>query len=148
LSLAGSGAIARQPTELCLQYEDAFTDNMALRLARRLFAAIATRRQFDALSESNIGPDEHTEQDVLTPLFSQLDFLNMDAVYVLDFSFPDRALHETRVPILLLDWARAVMLNDWDGSPEVAGDGPLGGALALIEAMCKLIHRSSSGQAC
>jgi hypothetical protein len=137
LSLAGSGAVARQPAELCLQYEDAFTDSMALRLARRLFAAITTRRHFDALSESNMGPDEHSEQGVLAPLFSQLDFLNMDAVYVLDFSFPDRALHETRVPILLLDWARAVMLNDWNGSPEVPGDGPFGGALALIEAICK-----------
>ncbi|KAK4248527.1 hypothetical protein C7999DRAFT_13510 [Corynascus novoguineensis] len=137
LSLAGSGAVARQPTELCLQYEDAFTDPMALRLARRLFAAIATRLHFDALVESNIGPQRHKEEDVLAPLFSQLDFLNMDAVYVLDFSFPDRALHETRVPILLLDWARAVMLNDWDGSPEVPGDGPFGGALALIEAMYK-----------
>lgn len=137
LSLAGSGAVARQPTELCLQYDDAFTNAFALRLARRLFAAIATRRSFDQLSESNSGGDENGEQDVLVPLFSQLDFLNMDAVYVLDFSFPDRALHETRVPILLLDWARAVMLNDWDGSPEVRGDGPVGGALALIESMCK-----------
>ncbi|KAH6843118.1 hypothetical protein B0I37DRAFT_212368 [Chaetomium sp. MPI-CAGE-AT-0009] len=135
LSLAGSGAVARQPTELCLQYEDVFSDDMALRLARRLFAAITTRRRFDALSERTMGPHEHGEQDVLGPLFSQLDFLNMDAVYVLDFSFPDRALHETRVPILLLDWARAVMLNDWDGSPEVPGDGPFGGALTLIEAM-------------
>lgn len=139
LSLADSGAVARQPTELCLQYEDAFTDPMALRLARRLFAAIATRRQFDTLMESNMGPQEHAEEDVLSPLFSQLDFLNMDAVYILDFSFPDRALHETRVPILLLDWARAVMLNEWDGSPEVPGDGPFGGALALIDAMCKSI---------
>lgn len=137
LSLAGSGAVARQPTELCLQYEDAFTDNMALRLARRLFAAITTRRHFDALIESHMAPDENIDLGVLAPLFSQLDFLNMDAVYVLDFSFPERALHETRVPILLLDWARAVMLNDWDGSPEVPGDGPFGGALALIEAICK-----------
>ncbi|KAL2019181.1 hypothetical protein VTK56DRAFT_9981 [Thermocarpiscus australiensis] len=137
LSLPGSGAVNPPPTELCLQYEDAFTENLALRLARRLFAAITTRRYFDELSESNIGGDENREQDVLAPLFSQLDFLNMDAVYVLDFSFPDRALHETRVPVLLLDWARAVMLNDWDGSPEVPGDGPFGGALALIDAMYK-----------
>ncbi|KAK3303546.1 uncharacterized protein B0T15DRAFT_486922 [Chaetomium strumarium] len=137
LSLAGSGAVARQPPELCLQYEDAFTDDMALRLARRLFAAITTRRCFDELSRFSNGGDEENEQDILAPLFSQLDFLNMDAVYVLDFSFPDRALHETRVPILLLDWARAVMLHDWDGSPEVSGDSPFGGALALIEAMYK-----------
>ncbi|KAL2263614.1 hypothetical protein VTK26DRAFT_5976 [Humicola hyalothermophila] len=140
LSLAGSGAVARQPTELCLQYEDAFTDPFALRLARRLFAAITTRRYFDELREFTIGDDDSDQEDVLAPLFSQLDFLNMDAVYVLDFSFPDRAIHETRVPILLLDWARAVMLNDWDGSPVVPGDGPFGGALALIEAMYKKRH--------
>jgi hypothetical protein len=88
LSLAGSSAVARQPPELCLQYEDVFTDDMALRLARRLFSAITTRRRFDALSESNMRPHEHSEQDVLAPLFSQLDFLNMDAVYVLDFTRP------------------------------------------------------------
>ncbi|KAK4190998.1 hypothetical protein QBC35DRAFT_529601 [Podospora australis] len=137
LSLAGSGAIAQQPVELCLQYEDVFTDSLALRLARRLFSAIITRRYFDELSESSDPFVDHTETDVLAPLFSQLDFLNMDAVYVLDFSFPDRALHETRVPILLLDWARAVMLSDWDGRAEVPGDGPFGGALALIESMYK-----------
>ncbi|KAL1836615.1 hypothetical protein VTJ49DRAFT_4876 [Mycothermus thermophilus] len=144
LSLGGRGPETQRavdnepPVDLCLQYEDVFTDDMALRLARRLFAAISTRSQFDALCESNIGPDEHhgVEQGVLAPLFSQLD-LNSDAVYVLEFPFPDRALHETRVPILLLDWARAVLLHDWDGSPEVPGDGPIGGALALIDALYK-----------
>ncbi|KAJ9151180.1 Hect domain containing protein [Pleurostoma richardsiae] len=70
-------------------------------------------------------------------MFAQLDFLNMDAVYILNFSFADRTVHETRMPTLLLDWARAVMLNDWDGQPIVPGDGPFGGALALIEAMYK-----------
>ncbi|KAL2264659.1 hypothetical protein VTJ83DRAFT_7169 [Remersonia thermophila] len=126
------------PVDLCLQYEDIFTDDLALRLARRLFAAISTRRQFDALCQSTIGGDEHhdAEQGVLVPLFSQLD-LNSDAVYVLDFPIPDRALHESRVPILLLDWARAVLLHDWDGSPEVPADGPIGGALALIDALYK-----------
>ncbi|KAK4232617.1 ubiquitin-protein ligase E3A [Podospora fimiseda] len=139
LSLAGSGSVAQQPADLCLQYEDAFTDPFALRLARRLFTALTTRRYFDELNQAN-NPDEEHESDVLKPLFSQLDFLSMEAVYVLDFTFPDRALHETRVPILLLDWARAVMMTGWDGCPEVAGDGPFGGALALIEAMYKKRH--------
>lgn len=139
LSLPGSGAVARQPTELCLQYDDAFSNDLTMRLARRLFAAVTTRRYFDGMVEQeldlDVDPSEHA--DVLAPLFSQLDFLNMDAVYILNFSFFERTLHEARVPTLLLDWARAVMLNDWNGSPEVPGDGPFGGALALIEAMCK-----------
>ncbi|KAH8904337.1 hypothetical protein BR93DRAFT_930373 [Coniochaeta sp. PMI_546] len=137
LSLAGSGAIARQPAEVCLQYDDAFSNDLALRLARRLFSAITTRRSFDDLNQANLGPGDSTEPDILDPLFSQLDFLNMDAAYIFNFSVNDRALHETRVPTLLLDWARAVMLHDWDGNPEVPGDGPFGGALALIEAMFK-----------
>ncbi|KAK3998295.1 ubiquitin-protein ligase E3A [Cladorrhinum sp. PSN332] len=139
LSLAGSGSVAQQPVDLCLQYEDAFTDPFALRLARRLFTALTTRRYFDELNQAN-NPDEDQESDVLMPLFSQLDFLSMEAVYVLDFTFPDRALHETRVPILLLDWARAVMMTSWDGCPEVPGDGPFGGALTMIEAMYKKRH--------
>lgn len=137
LSLAGSGAIARQPVEVCLQYDDAFANNLALRLARRLFSAITTRRSFDELNLANLGPGDKNEPDILDSLFSQLDFLNMDAAYILNFSVNDRALHETRVPTLLLDWARAVMLQDWDGNPEVPGDGPFGGALALIDAVFK-----------
>jgi len=104
-----------------------------MRLARRLFAAITVRYRFDVMSEP---ADE--ENDVLAPLFSQLD-LDTDAVYVLNFSVSERALHETRVPTLLLDWARAVIFHDWDGHPEVPRDGPCGGALVLTQEICKLV---------
>ncbi|KAK3401995.1 hypothetical protein B0T20DRAFT_127882 [Sordaria brevicollis] len=137
LIFAGSGSPAEQPTELCLQYEDAFSDDLALRLAKRVLAAIPTRRYFDELKRSNSADDDAKEHDVLTPLFSQLDYLNEDALYILNFPFLERTIHETRVPILLLDWARAVMIKEWDGNPEVPGDGPFGGALALIDAMHK-----------
>jgi hypothetical protein len=120
-----------------LQYDDTFSNDLALRLARRLFSAVTARRSFDHLNQVNLAPGDHAEVDILEPLFSQLDFLNMDAAYILNFSVNDRALHETRVPTLLLDWARAVMLHDWDGTAEIAADGPIGGALALIEAMFK-----------
>ncbi|KAJ4420087.1 hypothetical protein N0V85_000741 [Neurospora sp. IMI 360204] len=137
LIFAGNGSPAAQPTDLCLQYEDAFSDELALRLAKRVLAAIPTRRYFDELKRSNSADDDTKEHDVLTPLFSQLDYLNEDALYILNFPFLDRTVHETRVPILLLDWARAVMIKEWDGNPEVPGDGPFGGALALIDAMHK-----------
>ncbi|KAK3682620.1 hypothetical protein B0T22DRAFT_290194 [Podospora appendiculata] len=136
----GSPSVATQPSHICLAYEDCFTNDLALRLARRLFAAIVARRYYDEINESRTIIDEDNEPDVLAPLFSQLDFLNLDPVYILDFSFPDRAIHEARVPILLLDWARAVMLTDWDGNPEVPGNGSFGGALALIEALHKRRH--------
>ncbi|EFX01251.1 hect domain containing protein [Grosmannia clavigera kw1407] len=135
LSLAVSNSIARQPAELCLQYDDAFSNPLALRLARRLLTAITTRRIFDELMEYDVGRNSSSELDVLDHLFAQLDFLNMDAAYILDFTVADRTLHETRMPTLLLDWARAVMLHDWDGRPDVSGDSPFGGALALIKAI-------------
>ncbi|KAK1759478.1 ubiquitin-protein ligase E3A [Echria macrotheca] len=147
LTLAGSGSVAKQPASLCLQYEDAFSDTLALRLARRIFMAIVARRCYDEVNNSKLDDDEPREPDVLAPLFSQLDFLTVDSAYIIDFSVKDRTLHETRVPVLLLDWARAVMMNDWDGSPEVPGDGPFGGALALIEAMYKKRHELLLGDA-
>ncbi|KAM7218083.1 ubiquitin-protein ligase E3A [Rhypophila decipiens] len=146
LSLSGSGSVADQPVSLCLQYEDCFNDELAVRLAKRVFSAIITRRYYDEINELNLNNEEKAP-DVLTPLFSQLDFLNMDSVYILNFSFPDRALHETRVPILLLDWARTVMLNEWTGSPEIPGAGAFGGALALIDAMYKKRHELLLGDA-
>ncbi|KAI2472832.1 hypothetical protein F4781DRAFT_382058 [Annulohypoxylon bovei var. microspora] len=133
LSLAGGGAVARQPMSLCLQYEDVFTDDMALRLARRLLRVIPTRRHFDELIELDLdSEDDVKEQDVVEILLSHLE---SSAQSVLDFSKAERSMHEKRIPILLLDWARAVMLHEWEGKPDVSGDGPFGGALSLIAAM-------------
>jgi hypothetical protein len=136
LALSGSGAISRQSPELCLQYDDAFGNDLILRLARRLFSAITTRRYFDDMNASHGNQaGSSTKNSILIPLFSQLDFLNMDAAYILHFSLSERTLHETRMPTVLLDWARQVMLHGWDGKPEVPGDGPFGGALALIDSI-------------
>ncbi|OTB09627.1 hypothetical protein M426DRAFT_6891 [Hypoxylon sp. CI-4A] len=134
LSLTGGGgAVARQPALLCLQYEDTFTDDMALRLARRLLRAITTRRHFDELIELDLDiEDGAKEPDVVDLLLSHLE---SSAPSALNFSKADRNMHEKRVPVLLLDWARAVMLMEWEGKPDVSGDGPFGGALALIGTM-------------
>ncbi|KAI1482183.1 hypothetical protein F4774DRAFT_372031 [Daldinia eschscholtzii] len=133
LSLAGGGTVARQPTSLCLQYEDAFTDSMALRLARRLLRVIPTRRYFDELIELDIDKEDGVkEPDVVELLLSHLESSTQPTLH---FSKAERSMHEKRVPVLLLDWARAVMLHEWEGKPEVSGDGPFGGALSLMTAM-------------
>ncbi|KAK2074735.1 hypothetical protein P8C59_008918 [Phyllachora maydis] len=135
LTVARSGAMPKQPEELCLQYDDAFNHEPAVRLARRLFTAITTRRYFDDMSELKAVKDQDDDPDVLAALFSQMNFMSTEEAYILDFSFIERTRHETRVPIVLLDWAKTIMLNDWDGNPEVPGDGPFGGALALTAAL-------------
>ncbi|XXG95981.1 hypothetical protein Hte_002258 [Hypoxylon texense] len=133
LSLTGGGAVARPPVSLCLQYEDAFTDDMALRLARRLLRVIPTRRHFDELVELDLDSEDTVkEPDVLEILLSNLESSTQS---MLNFSKAERSLHEKRIPVLLLDWARAVMLHEWEGKPDVSGDGPFGGALSLIAAM-------------
>lgn len=133
LSLTGGGAVAKPPVSLCLQYEDAFTDDMALRLARRLLRVIPTRRHFDELIELDLDPEDRLkEPDVLEILLSHLESSTQS---ILNFSKAERGLHEKRIPVLLLDWARAVMLHEWEGKPDVSGDGPFGGALSLIAAM-------------
>ncbi|KAK7931443.1 hect domain protein [Apiospora marii] len=136
LTRSGSGAIASQPTSLCLQYEDAFSDDLALRLARRLLTAIPARRYFDELlqfdqDEEDVGGNS----DILETLLSHIEISNSYPQTLVEFSDAERQMHEKRVPVLLLDWARTIMMGEWEGKPEVAGNGPFGGALSLFEAM-------------
>ncbi|KAI9151979.1 Ubiquitin-protein ligase E3A [Paramyrothecium foliicola] len=136
LAFAESGSPARQPSSVCLQYDDVFTNDIALRLARRLFRAITARRCFAEMADlNNNASSEALNSDVLRPLLGQLDLLSPDSTRILEFSSDERLLHETRAPTLLLDWARAVLLNDWDGQAEFASDSPFSGALSLIAAM-------------
>ncbi|KAI2633378.1 hypothetical protein GGS21DRAFT_132453 [Xylaria nigripes] len=138
LSLTGSAAVAEQRTLLYLQYEDAFTDDLGLRLARRLLRAIPTRRYFDEVLELDLDlVDSLREPDVLETFLSHIEPSMQSMVR---FSKSERTIHEKRVPILLLDWARTVMIHEWTGKPDVPGDGPFGGALMLIAAMFRRRH--------
>ena len=140
-TLGRENSSALEPITLCLQYDDAFTNELALRLARRLFAAIPTRRRFTELLELQleVRSEEKREPDILETVLSTLKFLDLDTPPILNFSDNERDLHEKRVPTLILDWARTVMLQDWGASAEVPSDGPFGGALAMVAAICELI---------
>jgi hypothetical protein len=137
LTLAGGSAVARQSSSRCLDYDDAFSNDLAIRLARRLFCAITARRHFSKNMDS-AGPLDETENnkvDILQPLVDQLDFLSTGSATILEFPQSERLLHETRVPTVLLDWARTILLNEWDGRADFAMDGPFGGALSFIETL-------------
>lgn len=139
LAMLGREASSLEPATLCLQYEDAFTSDLAVRLARRLFAAISTRRRFTELLNLQIDlrKDEKPQPDVLDTVLGTLKFLDLDTPPIISFPDDERDLHEKRVPTLILDWARTVMLQDWEGAAEVPSDGPFGGALATMAAICK-----------
>ena len=120
-------------TSLFLQYEDAFTDGLALRLAKRLLTVIPARRRFDLLLEFDQDSDGEQEKDIVDIFLAHLEFTSQSPLNV---SKAEGSMHEKRMPILILDWARAVMFNEWEGKADVPGDGPFGGALALTAAMC------------
>ncbi|EXK80241.1 hypothetical protein FOQG_15189 [Fusarium oxysporum f. sp. raphani 54005] len=137
LTLAGRSAMARQSSSRCLDYDDAFSNDLAIRLARRLFCAITARRYFSNKMD-NAGPLNETENnkvDILQSLVDQLDFLSTGSAMILEFPQSERLLHETRVPTILLDWARTILLNEWDGRADFDMDGPFGGALSFIETL-------------
>jgi hypothetical protein len=139
LTTLGRGqSSALEPVTLCLHYDDAFTNDSALRLARRLFAAIPTRRRYTDLLElqQEIRRGEKREPDVLETVLDTLKCIGSGTSPMLNFSDNEQDLHEKRVPTLILDWARTVMLQDWEASAEVPSDGPFGGALAMIAAIC------------
>ncbi|TAQ83409.1 hypothetical protein B7494_g8266 [Chlorociboria aeruginascens] len=129
-------ASSSELTELCLQYEDAFTDELALRLARRIFAAIPTRRHCMELEELQMRPREGTQDDdILSDFLASQKYLALGSQPALNFSDIEFNFHRKRVVALTLDWARTVMMKDWDGNPEVHSDSPFGGALATMAAI-------------
>lgn len=133
VALSGNGG-PRLPASLCLQYDDTFSNDLTLRLAKRLFSALVARKHFASLAESEgeDGREELQESNVLNPLLNQMDFLNSDTEIGQDSSPMPQAL-----PILLLDWARAVIMQEWDGHAVFNPDSAFGGAVLFIEAMCR-----------
>lgn len=136
LTLGGNGLSTRQPQSICLEYEDVFSNDNAVRLARRVFSAVSARRSLANLMRMD-GKNKAGQLDILQPLLSQLDLVHSGPLRVLEFPQAERLLHETRVPTLLLDWARTVLYHEWDGNPEVLYGGAFHGALSLISTMCK-----------
>jgi len=132
--LAGRGTPSRVPTSLCLEYDDTFSNTLTLRLARRVFSAIIARNCFADLAKFDGMKDKAGDFNVLKALLDQLDNLNSDAEIAHEAPIPQS------LPLLLLDWARAVLLQEWDGQAEFNPESVFAGALSLIETMCTSYH--------
>ena len=131
--LASHAGPRSNPSNLSLKYDDTFSNDLALRLARRLFSALVARKHFASLAEFDDNVHDSPEDlNVLAPLIGQLDFLNSDAEIGQNHSPSLQGL-----PLLLLDWARAVLMQDWDGQPVYNPDSAFGGAILFLETMCK-----------
>ncbi|KFY22333.1 hypothetical protein V493_06658, partial [Pseudogymnoascus sp. VKM F-4281 (FW-2241)] len=118
-----------------LDLDDVLSNELALRLARRLFAAIAARRRFQELERLNnwesAGPTQGT--DILDDVLESLESFDIERSPPLPNS--QRLPDETRSATILIDWARTVILQDWKATAIVPADGAFGGALALVKAI-------------
>lgn len=133
LAFTNTTPFSRYSANVTLQYDDCFSNPLAMRLACRLFRALTAQRYFTELTSPNGKVKD--EDDVLHLLLNQLDLLNTGPARILEFDEAERLLHETRVPTLLLDWARAVLLEEWDECPVFRNDGPFHGALSFMDTM-------------
>lgn len=136
-----NGRQSSDAIEVSLDSNDVISDELALRLARRVFAAIPARRQFQEILRLNSeNPGKSSSSDVLDIVLAHFNFSD----WALQPSPPnqndsaiDRDMYERRLPVLLIEWARTIMLQDWTGQAEVAADGSFGGALSMMSAICK-----------
>lgn len=123
--------------KLSLLFDDIYSNELAMRLARRIFAAISTRQRFTELQANQKHADTAIpfEDDILSIILQSIESYDAKQASIVNFPETERALHEKRLPMLILDWARDVMLHDWNGKARVPADGPFGGALALLSAL-------------
>ncbi|KAL5350758.1 hypothetical protein ACLOAV_004327 [Pseudogymnoascus australis] len=122
-------------SDYALALDDVLSNELALRLARRLFAAISARRRFQELERLNNWESAGLQQgtDILDDVLESLESFDIER------SPPSpnaqRLPDETRSATILIDWARTVILQDWKATAIVPADGAFGGALALVKAI-------------
>lgn len=122
-------------SDYALALDDVLSNELALRLARRLFAAISARHRFQELERLNNWESAGLAQspDILDDVLESLESFDIER------SPPSpntqRLPDETRSATILIDWARTVILQDWKATAIVPADGAFGGALTLIKAI-------------
>ncbi|KAG9246632.1 HECT-domain-containing protein-like protein [Calycina marina] len=123
---------------LCARYEDAFTNVLALRLARRVFTAIPTRQAFAESRKTLRQYDGRAApgEDILA-MIRLFQTSQPNIPHGVESSEGSLTMVPVEVTYLVIQWARTVLMNEWDGSSEVPKNGPVGGALAMIDALYK-----------
>lgn len=122
-------------------YHDVMSNDLALRLAKRIFAAVAVRLRLHYLSsrqcemKSCTGQDK-SQDDIVTSMVLSRLIDGKGATEAGDgFDKDSRELYYSVAPGLIYDWALTVIMSDWDGSPVVDAESAVGGALAVIAAL-------------
>lgn len=135
-----------KPIEWQLELDDALSNDLAIRLARRLFAAISVRECFMLLANrNNLDAPVFEGARALLPLINRLIHVppnvREDQREKVEASALRAANESTRVLGQgLRAWAMKIFMEEWDGRPIIPSDGPIAGALSVLRGLN--IHRS------
>lgn len=145
LTLSYFGHVLKQPPWLIEQYDDIFSNDLAIRLARRICCAVTTQQQFTKVLTSRGVGNGSGSTDVIRSVLNHITIIGaLESSTSASIEPAERLMYEGRVQLLVIDWARTVLFDDWNGSPVFPTNGPFAGALALIKAMCKFLAAHSS----
>lgn len=123
------------PSWMREKYDDAFSNDLALRLARRICCSMVAQRRFSDLT-SNTPSEKPTPPDLILNTFcSQMDLASLKEPTHLNIEGLDGVRHLGNMQVLVLDWAKTVIMHEWDGQPAIATGTALHGALMIICAM-------------
>lgn len=130
--------------ESVLEIMDAFEDELAVCLMKRLIRVFASRRSLSAISETqndkDIGSPE-IENTALSFTETLIRFLRVPAFSrKLSCTYSGTVLDDPgscRFSAATLEWLRNILLKEWDGKAEVSKSSVVGGALDFMGCLCK-----------
>ena len=155
--LRSNGSVAlpgKNPSEFekarsFMKIMDAFEDELALNLMKRLLRVFTTRR---CRSEITRTQDDQDVKSSSTP--EPLEFVDILLKFLQDgknelhrivFPLPEQVRYFNlsssggefpSMPAAIVEWLRTIMLKEWDGNPEVSRWGIVGGAVDFMHCLC------------
>jgi hypothetical protein len=88
------------------------------------------------LEFKGIRPSDDDSADMVASVIHHITIFGAaDSPRLHEIEADERFVYEERSQALVLDWAKTVLFNDWNGQPIFPTNGAFAGALALIKAM-------------
>ncbi|KAI9796341.1 MAG: hypothetical protein M1833_006346 [Piccolia ochrophora] len=127
-----------------VECHDVFEDEIALRLVRRLLKAVAARICFVQATRarslrtdfSSVAPVESPLLDAICERFAH-SFWKLSrrdgAAEEHPRSENTRQLHPWSMPVVFLEWVRAVIIKEWDGKEEINRFSVVGDAITILK---------------
>ena len=138
------GVVGVHDVNAVLAIMDAFEDELAICLMKRLIRVFASRRCLSAISEAQNGQDCGTpeiENTTMSFMETLMRFLRVPTVFrKLSCNYGGTVLDDPgscRFSAATLEWLRNILLKEWDGKAEVSKSSVVGGALDFMGCICK-----------